>query len=96
VVAFRPEDVGSKEARVSAISPYVEAGNVYLPEDASWLGDYIEQTAAFPRGKHDDDVDMTSQAVLRLFGLGGITEKDVIRVPRKPHVPKGSLYGGGM
>jgi len=102
VVAFRPEDIGSKEARVSAISPTVEAGNVFLPEDAAWLGDLVDQYSSFPRGKHDDDVDMTSQAVLRMFGLLTVTSKDIGSTKPKggglgaASGTKGSLYGGGM
>ena len=60
------EPLGSKEARAAAVSPQVEAGNVYLPEDATWLDEYIEEHANFPLGKHDDQVDMTSQALLAL------------------------------
>lgn len=57
---------GGKEARARAISPQVEAGNVWLPQDAPWVGDFVEEWAAFPRGKHDDQVDASSQALLRL------------------------------
>ena len=59
---------GSKEARASAVSPEIEAGNVYLPSPsiASWVTDYIEEWAAFPNGENDDQVDATSQALDRL------------------------------
>jgi predicted phage terminase large subunit-like protein len=57
---------GSKEARVSAISPQIEAGNVYVPEDAPWIHDYVEEWSSFPNGKHDDQVDGGSQAILKL------------------------------
>lgn len=66
IVAEEPQ--GSKVARASAVSPLVESGNVYLPDPqiAPWVSDYIDQHAAFPTGKHDDEVDQTSQGLNRL------------------------------
>ncbi len=51
------------------MSPFVAAGNVHVPADglASWVGAFIEEAAAFPLGKHDDQVDAFSQAVSRLM-----------------------------
>jgi predicted phage terminase large subunit-like protein len=62
------EPVGSKMARASAVSPLVEAGNVYLPpaELAPWVDGFIEECAAFPNAAHDDQVDAMSQALNRL------------------------------
>ena len=37
------------------------------PELCPWVGDYIEELAAFPTGKNDDQVDQTTQAVNRLL-----------------------------
>ena len=56
---------GGKVARASAASPEVEAGNVYLPDPsiAAWVHDFVEETAAFPNGLHDDMVDCFSQAL---------------------------------
>lgn len=62
LVAFEPH--GSKEARAASITPLVEAGNVYLPEGADWLEDYVGEMAMFPYGRNDDQVDMTSQALI--------------------------------
>ena len=64
IVAVRPR--GSKEARLHAVSPDIEAGNVYLPSGAPWVHDYIEELVAFPSGANDDQVDATSQALERL------------------------------
>jgi len=62
------EPVGSKEARASAVSPLVEAGNVYLPaaDLAPWVDAFIEECAGFPNAAHDDQVDAMSQALNRL------------------------------
>lgn len=69
IIPINPE--GGKEARANAIAPQVESGNVYLPEDAPWLDEWISEFAAFPRGKHDDQVDSCSQALIdRMHGKG--------------------------
>ncbi|HEY5586723.1 MAG TPA: phage terminase large subunit [Ruminiclostridium sp.] len=59
--------MGSKIARVQAILPHIEAGNVYLPSDANWVNDFVDECSSFPNGKHDDQVDSMSQALVRLI-----------------------------
>jgi predicted phage terminase large subunit-like protein len=63
----------SKEARASAVTPFVEAGNVFLPEAsiAPWIADLIDEAASFPNGAHDDQVDTLTQALNRIFVRGG-------------------------
>ncbi|USM11469.1 terminase large subunit [Citromicrobium phage vB_CbaS-RXM] len=51
----------SKEFRFDKVTPMIESGQVYLPKNASWLPDYLKELVAFPNGKNDDQVDMTSQ-----------------------------------
>ena len=53
----------NKVARANAITPLVESGRVFLPENAPWLFDYIEELSAFPNAGHDDQVDSTTQAL---------------------------------
>ncbi len=67
LVAVNPK--GSKHARASAVTPLIEAGNVYLPRHAPWVGGFIEECAAFPLGLHDDQVDAMSQALARYLHL---------------------------
>jgi predicted phage terminase large subunit-like protein len=59
--------LGGKVARAQAVSPLVEAGNVYLPhpEWQPWVNDFIEEFVQFPNGAHDDQVDAMTQALLR-------------------------------
>lgn len=69
VAGIVPEEPhGGKEARAAAVSPLVEAGNVWLPspELAPWVGDFVEECAGFPTATHDDQVDAMSQALNRL------------------------------
>lgn len=53
----------SKMARTYAATPIIEAGRVFLPKNAPWLYDYIEEMSAFPNAEHDDQVDSTTQAL---------------------------------
>lgn len=61
---------GGKEARASAASPMFAAGRVFVPHPslAPWVWPYLKQHEAFPRAAHDDMVDQTTQALLRLRG----------------------------
>jgi predicted phage terminase large subunit-like protein len=61
VIAINPE--GGKIARAWAASPTVEAGGVYLPAHDFGAEEVIEEAAAFPNGRHDDDVDALTQAL---------------------------------
>lgn len=65
IIPVNPE--GGKVARVAAISPIVEAGNVWLPHRslAAWVPEFIEECAAFPNGAHDDQVDAMSQGLVQ-------------------------------
>jgi predicted phage terminase large subunit-like protein len=58
---------GGKIARAAAVSPLIEAGNIYLPHPdfAPWVKDFIEECVQFPNGAHDDQVDAMTQALLR-------------------------------
>ena len=72
------EPHGSKVARASAVAPFIEAGNVIVPspELCPWVGDLIEEAAAFPNGAHDDTVDAMSQALDRLLLTPILTTPD--------------------
>lgn len=64
----------SKEARASAITPFWEAKNVYLPppERFPWVAqDFIPELLSFPGGAHDDQVDAMTQAISYLMKNSG-------------------------
>lgn len=63
------EPDGSKEARARAVTPFVEAGSIWLPapEIAPWVGEFIDEHAGFPNASHDDQVDACSQAINRML-----------------------------
>lgn len=55
-----------KVARLNAVSGYIEAGRLILPEGEPWLEDYIEELTTFPAGKHDDQVDATVHFLMNI------------------------------
>lgn len=58
-----------KVARANAVSPTVEAGNVYLLEGAPWLADFLDEFDHFPNGTHDDRVDSLTQLLSMFLGI---------------------------
>lgn len=72
-VPFDPKGK-SKEERLSVVLPYIEAGNVYLPEDDE---ETVQELIKFPHGEHDDFVDTLSQYLLNYeYRHGGKIEID--------------------
>jgi hypothetical protein len=47
--------------RMHAQTAMIENGFVHLPKEAPWLAEYLHELTAFPKGKHDDQVDSTAQ-----------------------------------
>lgn len=97
IVGITPK--GDKVQRVFAVTPVLEAGNVWVPGAAlpngefdqartpAWVQDVLAECAAFPNGAHDDDVDALSQALLRLTSrVGGVAIVKVgdARRPARP------------
>ncbi|MEO8883056.1 MAG: phage terminase large subunit [Devosia sp.] len=72
VTRFEPD--GDKIMRLHAQSSAIENGFVHLPSGAPWLADYLHEFTTFPNGRHDDQVDSTTQmlawARLRPPGYG--------------------------
>ncbi len=61
IEAIRPKH--DKCTRMLIQTPMIEAGKVHVPHEASWLVVYLQELAMFPKGKFDDQVDSTSQAL---------------------------------
>lgn len=66
IVPFKPQT--GKDARLAAVSPIYEAGNVFYPDPtiAPWVGTNVEEIVSFPTAAHDDTVDCASLAIMRL------------------------------
>jgi predicted phage terminase large subunit-like protein len=52
-----------KVTRLYTTQPRFEGGSVHFPEEAPWLGNLIVELLAFPRWRHDDQVDSIAQAL---------------------------------
>lgn len=69
IIGVNPK--GGKEARVHAVASVIESGNVFLPEGAPWLEDYLTQWTGFPAVPHDDMVDSSTQALSHMLFSSG-------------------------
>lgn len=76
LIEVNPE--GGKIARVAAVAPLYEAGNVWLPHPAmmAWVDSHIHELTLFPRGANDDQADAASQALVRMRE-GSVTVVDM-------------------
>jgi predicted phage terminase large subunit-like protein len=52
-----------KVMRVNAQLAVLEQGAVHLPREAPWRAGFLAELAAFPNGRHDDQVDSLVQAL---------------------------------
>ena len=61
VKPIKPE--GDKKTRLFAQASVFEAGKIYVPEQSSWLDNFIHELTSFPSAKFDDQVDAMSQGL---------------------------------
>ncbi len=57
---------GDKYSRALSAAARNEAGELYLPESASWLSELEDELLSFPTGAHDDQVDTIAYAAIRV------------------------------
>jgi predicted phage terminase large subunit-like protein len=92
------EPRGDKYARGLAVQPSFSQGMIYFP-DRDWSQDVIDQCAIFPRGRHDDLYDSTTQAIKHLRDSGLLRSDEDRRAEeldavRHKGAPKQALYPG--
>ncbi len=56
----------NKFARAETAAALMEAGRVWLPDDADWMPDFVDEVLTFPAAKYDDQVDVLSYAAIEL------------------------------
>lgn len=66
VQPYVPGKGQDKMSRVHACLRFFVSGRVWFPEGPSWSYDLVEEALAFPKGKHDDQVDALTMALLYL------------------------------
>jgi len=59
VTRYQPQS--DKVMRMHAQTATIENGFVHLPDTAPWLAADLHELTAFPKGRHDDQVDSTAQ-----------------------------------
>jgi predicted phage terminase large subunit-like protein len=90
IIPIEPQ--GGKVSRVNAVSPAIEAGNVFLP-NTEWANQFVEQCSSFPNGEHDDMVDCMSQALNRfMYSLANIPKDKIHDAFYRKPLP--SILGG--
>jgi predicted phage terminase large subunit-like protein len=84
----------SKTIRAEAVSPFIRAGNVWLPNkalsvmepDLAWdVDQFIEEASGFPHAAHDDAVDAASQYLQEAYLVGSeaTVSSPLGQLPRK-------------
>lgn len=61
LIAYAPKE--DKVVRLATESPIIEAGQVFLPDSASWLSDFEIEIGNFPNAATMDQADMLSMAL---------------------------------
>lgn len=87
VLPFKPE--GDKVQRLSLVSPLIEAGKFFLPADAPWVRQYLEEFSQFPNAAHDDCVDATVMGLTHLH----LQKKSGSFSKLNPSKPMGTMAG---
>lgn len=61
---------GDKVTRALTLAARMAGSNVYVPERAPWLDGLKSEMAVFPKGEHDDQVDVLAYAALEALNFG--------------------------
>lgn len=70
-----------KITRAYDVAPMIEAGRVYLPENADFLSEFLLESTQFPNGAHDDQLDPMMDAINDL--LIGDAEQSFAFLPNR-------------
>jgi predicted phage terminase large subunit-like protein len=81
VIDVQPE--GGKYSRAMAVTWLFHSGHVYMDKQSSWFADWSKSLKEFPNGRHDDDVDATSQALNRMTMLAAHESKPEIIIGKQ-------------
>lgn len=79
-----------KEARAWGQTALVQRGDLLLPQEAPWLGEFLNELLGFPRAKNDDQVD----ALVHLLGWLSTRWEPAIPVNAGPELMDEHYLGG--
>lgn len=71
-----------KITRAYDAAPFIEAGNVLVPEWAHWLSAFMSEVEAFPGGAHDDQLDPMFDAIQDVQFAPAPRKPQNISIPR--------------
>jgi predicted phage terminase large subunit-like protein len=77
---------GDKVTRAHACTPVMEAGRVWLPAK-TWSDTLLTEAMAFPKGKHDDQIDAMTQAILWMKESWNLQHPDDEEYPEVKYKP---------
>jgi predicted phage terminase large subunit-like protein len=87
VINYTPSKGQDKHARVNAVAPLFESGQIWAP-DEKFAEEVIEECASFPYGDHDDLVDSTTQAIMRFRQGGFVAHPEDLKEDSLPRVER--------
>ena len=93
VINFTPSRGNDKHARVNSVSPLFEMGLIWAPMHQHFAQEVVEECASFPFGDHDDYVDSTTQAIMRIKQGGLVRNKDSYQDEPLPDRSRLEYYG---
>ena len=67
--------VGGKEQRVADVENVLKGGQVWIPEEDTWVSDFLKQVKGFPKMKHDEEVDCLTGACRMTFSVDKLNEQ---------------------
>lgn len=71
-----------KISRAHDGAPFMESGNVLLPESAPWLSDFLGELTGFPFGAHDDQIDPMLDAIKEVQAQPALRVAPIVIPPR--------------
>ena len=74
-----------KISRAYDAAPFLESGNVDIPQDVDWLSDFLDEATAFPAGLHDDQMDAMFDAINLVQIMPSLKKTEEKPVPTANH-----------
>lgn len=71
-----------KISRAHDAAPFIESGNVLIPEFSVWLADFVAEVSTFPSGAHDDQLDPMFDAIAEVQNAPALHRQPVYIPPR--------------
>ncbi len=98
----RYQPTGDKTMRLHAQTAMIENGFVHIPETAPWLAEYLHELMVFPKGKHDDQANLTAQFLdwfktpMSCWGIFELTRQQAQEIEQRCKPPPvKTLYAPG-